>query len=461
MKSFSAFLFSCMIAISLPAQTFTPLVKFNGTNGDYPIGYLIQGTDGNIYGTTDGGGTNGNYGTIFRLTPQGRLTTAYSFCSLANCVDGEYPEAGLTLASDGNFYGSTAYGGDTTCRPPDGCGTLFRITPRGKLTTIHVFELTDGAFPWANLTEGADGNLYGTTSGGGKIPCGSFSLGCGTVFKITPQGSLTTLHTFDYNDGAYSISGLVQASNGYFYGTTGNPGTIFRIAGNGAFNTLYDFGGGSYPGPNAPMIEATDGNLYGTNFQGWIFAVLPTHEVTTLYDFGGGELAAIPEGLTQATDGNLYGPTFYGGDGNCTGGCGILYQLTLDGAFTNLHNFTEEQGYGAQGSLLQGTTGIFYGTASYGGAGYGTAYSLSIGLGPFVAFVRNTGGVGQTVGILGQGLTGTTQVSFNGTSSTFSVVSDTFLKANVPAGASNGYVTVDTPSGALKSNVSFRVITMH
>jgi len=103
MKSFSAFLFSCMIAISLPAQTFTPLVKFNGTNGDYPIGYLIQGTDGNIYGTTDGGGTNGNYGTIFRLTPQGRLTTAYSFCSLANCVDGEYPEAGLTLASDGTF----------------------------------------------------------------------------------------------------------------------------------------------------------------------------------------------------------------------------------------------------------------------------------------------------------------------------------------------------------------------
>jgi uncharacterized repeat protein (TIGR03803 family) len=194
MKSLAVFLFVFILAISLPAQTFTSLVKFNGANGFYPIGYLTQGTDGNIYGMTSGGGINNNFGTIFRLTPQGKLTTIYSFCAQPNCADGEAAEAGLTLASDGNYYGTTAYGGDTTCLPPDGCGTIFKITPLGKLTTLHVFELTDGAIPWANLVEGADGNLYGTTSAGGTVPCGSLSRGCGTVFKITPRGSMTTLY---------------------------------------------------------------------------------------------------------------------------------------------------------------------------------------------------------------------------------------------------------------------------
>jgi uncharacterized repeat protein (TIGR03803 family) len=266
------------------------------------------------------------------------------------------------------------------------------------------------------------------------------------------------------------LGGLVQASNGYFYGTTGEPGTIFKISTNGAFNTLYRFSDeGEIPGPNAPMILANDGNLYGTLFPGSIFKVTPPDNVTTLYQFSGsGQFGVIPEGLIQATDGNLYGPTFYGGNGNCTGGCGALYQITLGGAFANLHNFSPGEGFGAQGALLESTTGIFYGSASYGGevttlcgSGCGTAYSLSMWLGPFVAFIRNTGGVGQTVGILGQGFSGTTQVSFNGTPSTFTVVSDTFLKATVPEGATNGYVTVMMPSGTLTSNVPFRVLIMH
>jgi uncharacterized repeat protein (TIGR03803 family) len=136
------------VAATAYGQTFTKLRDFNGPNGAYPTGYLVQGTDGNFYGTTEIGGTNSGNGTIFKLTPQGKLTTVYSFCARPNCTDGDYPTVGLVLATNGSFYGTTAWGGDTSCRPPAGCGTVFRMTPQGELTTLHVFELTDGAEPW-------------------------------------------------------------------------------------------------------------------------------------------------------------------------------------------------------------------------------------------------------------------------------------------------------------------------
>ena len=214
--------------------------------------------------------------------------------------------------------------------------------------------------------------------------------------------------------------------------------------------------------PNAPLIQATDGNLYGTTFDSSIFKVTLSGVLTTLYTFsGGGQFGVGPSGLTQGTDGNLYGPTFSGGDDTCDhpNGCGMLYKLSLNGVLTGLHNFECINGCGAAGALLQSTDGNFYGSTNYGGAyGSGTAFGLSMGLGPFISFTHDSGGTGQTIGILGQGFTGTTNVSFNGTPATFTVRRDTFLTATVPTGATTGYVTVTTPSGTLTSNVQFHVL---
>jgi uncharacterized repeat protein (TIGR03803 family) len=469
------FLFCAATAIAVAGQTFTKLRAFNETDGEYPVGYLIQGTDGNFYGTTESGGATGN-GTIFKVTPEGRLTTAYSFCSQPNCADGANPTVGLILATDGSFYGTAAWGGDPTCIAPSGCGTVFRITPHGELTTLHVFKLTDGARPWGNLTEGADGSFYGTTSVGGDLTCNPElnADGCGTVFRITSAGSVTTLHAFDYNDGALPYAGLVQATDGNFYGVTeyGGPGncndgcgTVFKITPSGVLTTLYTFE--TEGEPDAPLVQASDGNFYSTTFSNTVFRITPMGDLATLYYFsGGGPFGVIPQGLTQATDGNLYGPTSYGGDEsicNPPDGCGTLYELSLGGVLTNLHDFDPlTNGAGAQGGMLQSTTGVFYGVTSYGGKKTseccGTVYSLDMGLGPFVTFVRFAGKVGQTGPILGQGFTGTTSVSLNGTSAAFTVVSDTFIKATVPVGATTGYVTVTTPSGTLTSNVPFHVL---
>jgi uncharacterized repeat protein (TIGR03803 family) len=166
----------------------------------------------------------------------------------------------------------------------------------------------------------------------------------------------------------------------------------------------------------------------------------------------------------QATDGNLYGTTFFGGNLSCDSryGCGTVFRIEPTGALTTLHSFCDppcNDGAWPLAGLIQATDGTFYGAASSGGSmGDGTIFSLSMGLAPFLAFVQDYGKVGQTGGILGQGFTGTTGVSFNGTSATFTVISDTYLTATVPAGATTGYVTVATPSGTLTSNVPFHVI---
>jgi len=147
-------------AIAAPAQTFTTLFTFDGTDGSVPNGGLIRATDGDFYGTTSSGGAGGS-GTVFKITPEGTLTTLYSFCSQTNCIDGKNPELGLIQATDGNFYGTTFSGG------ANGAGTVFKITLGGTLTTLHSFNSTDGANPLAGLVQATDGDLYGTTYGEG------------------------------------------------------------------------------------------------------------------------------------------------------------------------------------------------------------------------------------------------------------------------------------------------------
>jgi uncharacterized repeat protein (TIGR03803 family) len=265
--------------------TLTTLHSFNSIDGSAPT-TLVQANNGEFYGTTQGGGANrlcvfGRCGTLFKITPNGVLTTLYSFCSQANCTDGEDPNAGLIQAADGNFYGTTTYGGSNqSCvlgGAPVGCGTVFKITPNGVLTTLYSFcsqsGCADGEIPDAGLVQASDGNFYGTTDRGGVHNSCPFISGCGTVFKITPSGALTTLHSLDDADGSYPEAPLIQASDGNFYGTTTYGGasfigTIFKITSTGKLTTLHSFGSTGGYSPQAPLVEARNGSFYGTTFYG-------------------------------------------------------------------------------------------------------------------------------------------------------------------------------------------------
>ncbi len=338
-----------------PSGTLTTLYNFcsqtNCPDGSLLYAGLVQGTDGNFYGTTSAGGRavdcDGQIGcgTIFKINSSGTLTTLYTFCPTSPCTDGATPYAALVQGNDGNFYGTTETGGLGL-----GSGTVFKITPSGTLTTLYQFcsqtNCTDGANPYAALIQGADGNFYGTTKLGG-------TKNSGTVFKITPSGTLTTLHSFVGTDGADTQSGLVQGTDGNFYGTTnlggatGEPlcrigagcGTVFKITPSGTFTSLYSFcsesgcpdGGAPYAG----LIQGTDGNFYGTtessgaNADGTIFKITPAGTLTTLYSFcsqaGCADGSEPYAGLIQASDGNLYGTTYEGGTNND----GTVFKLTL------------------------------------------------------------------------------------------------------------------------------------
>ena len=274
------------------AGTLTTLYSFCALGYPCPDGYgpdtgLIQGVDGNFYGITGDGGSSNycvgpNCGTVFKITPQGALTTLYSFCSQSGCPDGAYPIAALVQSSDGTLYGTTYFGGaNSGCiNDENGCGTVFKITLDGTLTTLYSFcsqsGCTDGAYPYAGLVQGTDGNFYGTTAGGGTMDCDPFP--CGTVFKITPAGVLTTLYVFHGTDGAVPYGGLVQATDGDFYGTTfsggtHSGGTVFKITPAGTLTTLHNFCAKLWPcadgnGPEAGLVQATNGFFYGTTTAG-------------------------------------------------------------------------------------------------------------------------------------------------------------------------------------------------
>jgi uncharacterized repeat protein (TIGR03803 family) len=496
------FLLCLAITVASRAQTFTSLVSFNQSYGQNPVGSLVQGFDGNFYGTTEVGGKN-LAGEVFKITPSGTLTRLYSFCSLANCADGGFPLAGLALSSDGNFYGTTVGGGANT-NPDCGagrCGTVFKMTPSGTLTTLYSFcgqaNCTDGANP-VGLVQALDGNFYGTTELGGANNAGTTcsNSGCGTVFKITATGTLTTLYSFcslaSCADGAVPFAGLVQATNGSLYGTTragGSGGTVFKITTTGTLTTLYRFcsqtncSDGEFP--LAGLVQAENGDLYGTTARGGtsnhttlchntgcgtVFKITPSGTLTTLYRFcaqANCTDGAEPEaGLVRATDGNFYGTTMWGGQNNGCGsqgsGCGTVFKITPSGTRTTLYSFCAQTSC-ADGSLadalFQATNGTFYGSTYKGGSPSknGTIFSLSMGLGPFAETLPTAGKVGESVMILGTNLRGTTAVSFDGAAATFTVVSSSEIKTTVPTGATTGTVTVTTPSGTLKSNVAFRV----
>ncbi len=280
--------------------TFTTVHHFEVGNPQGPagpIGGMVRASDGSLYGISEGGGPY-IAGTVFRVGTDDAVATIYNFCSLgANCPDGATPWAPPIQGADGNFYGTTAGGGTTTCRY--GCGTVYRLTPGGSLTTLYSFHQTDGANPHARLLLANDGNFYGTTFHGGSMQglCATYSApGCGTVFRITPSGVLTTLHTFclqsDCADSGTPTGGLIQGSDGYLYGMTGpvapnNIATIYRMSLQGDLTTLYKFPKGW--STLDQLLQAPDGNFYGMvccgGTPGSIFSMKPDGTVTTLHTF--------------------------------------------------------------------------------------------------------------------------------------------------------------------------------
>ncbi len=486
-RAFAAFLLCATSAIALSAQTLTTLHSFGGVDGADPLAPLIQSTDGNIYGTTLYGGINQiSYGTVFNITPDGAVTTVYSFCSQSGCTDGYQPQGGLVQYTDGEFYSTTSSGGMY------GHGSVFKLTSTGTLTTLYSFcsqtGCPDGDSPIAGLVLANNGAFYGTTKFGG-------SANAGTAFKITPAGVLTKLHDFGVPGAYFPIAGLVLGTNGNLYGVTenggpGDGGTFYRLTPSGVFTTLYSFCSAPQcadgESPTNALIQGTDGNFYGTtrdggaingNFVGTgiVFKISPSGIFTTLHTFcsaSGCTDGAYPAAaLFQATDGNFYGSTSHGGTNNTESfcgsiGCGTLFKITRTGKFTTLYNFCGvsncADGGTPEAALLQDTNGTFYGTTYDGGASgqqynYGTVFSLSVGLGAFVETQPTSGKVGATIKILGTSLTGATSVTFNGQAAIFTVLSSSEITTSVPSGATTGLVKVVTPSGTLSSNMKFRV----
>jgi len=383
-KSFLAqsILLFAVAAASLSAQAQTESTIYTFTGGDDgggPFASLVQGIDGNFYGTASYDGSAAS-GTIFKLSPSGNFTLLYTF---TGGDDGAYPQPALTQGPDGDFYGTTDSGGSTYS------GTIFKITPSGTFTLLGP-----GANLVSQLVLGQDGNFYATAISSGIY---------GTVLQITPAGSVNVIYRFTgQSDGSYPSAPLVQGSDGNFYGTTTagasqgtcggeeyGCGTVFSVSPSGTFTTLYTFGTPAETGiPHGALVQGWDGNFYGTTFNGGTsgggtaFKMAPAGgSITTLYNFSqqsGGQPMA---GVVQGSDGNFYGTTeFYG----TPTGAGTLYELTPSGGFTKLYDFTgNADGATPFAPLLQGADGNFYGTATGGGAaaqnnGFGTVFEEAL-----------------------------------------------------------------------------------
>lgn len=391
------------MAISSSAQTLTTLVTFNVTDGAQPdYGGLTQGRNGNFYGTTISGGANDS-GTLFEVTPAGDMTVLHNFCSEADCEDGDQPDSTPLLGTDGNFYGTTQAGGTTRG------GTAFEITPAGEFTTLYQFCTAgtfclDGSGPNA-LTQGTDGSLYGTAQSGGGPDL------AGTIFRLTPEGKLTTLYVFCSKvasgvclDGASPNTTLVQDKSGNFYGTTilggtTNHGTIFEMTAAGQFKTIYSFctrdsecsdgfaASSLVAGPRASLYGTAQGG--GSANAGIIFEIA-NGKLTTLYNFGTRPHDGLfPTGLTIGNGGKIYGTTIWGGTqtGCVHETCGTIFEMTASGSTVTLYDFCSQagcaDGFFPTAGVVQGSDGNLYGITVGGGngschGGCGTVFRLNL-----------------------------------------------------------------------------------
>lgn len=458
-----AALFAAM-PIRAQAQTLSTIYDFVGSsNSQNPQGVIAQGRDGNYYGMT----TGPEPGTIYNVSRSGAFTLLHSMVY----ADGQLCN-GMVLGTDGNFYGTCFNGGNNG----NSTGTFFQVTPAGALTVLHYFDglssgTSDGCNPEGVPMQAADGNFYGTA----KV-CGLYNGGM--AYKITTAGAFTPIHAFagGATDAQNPQGALIQGGDGNLWGTSyaGGPtgsGTVFKMTLAGNVTVVYQFEecglGTTGCNPAAGLVQGTDGNFYGTalsggiNNQGVVFKVTPGGAYTVLHNFNetvdNGGYPQLP--LTLGTDG-----TFYGIATGCFGGgCSNadIFKITSEGVFTDLYNFPNLGGNNnsiPETPLLLGTDGAFYSTTYEGTDSAGSVFSLSVGLGPFVETQPTSGMVAAPVVILGTNLTGSTSVTFNGTAAAFNIVSPSQITTNVPSGATTGLVQVTgTPNGTLTSNAPFIV----
>ncbi len=430
-------------------HTFTAASEGNVT---YPP--LVQGADGRLYGVNSTGG-RADLGTIFSLgLGGGSFDTLNVFTGTDK---GSTPEGGIVQARDGNFYGTTNAGGS------NGYGTLYQMVPStGKINILAQFDNTDpGGNPVGTLTEGVDGLLYGTARYGGANNYGTVfhsGLAAGTLTTLAGiTGGLA---------GYYPQSDLIQATDGNFYGTTEQGGTyslgtFFQVTPAGVYTTLYSFTGGADGGrPLRGVVQGIDGLFYGvcntggTYGGGAIFRIAylnTTFSLTSLYSF----IPAVLDGsnalgnLVQASDGNFYGTTSGGG----LNGDGTIYRVTPTGGYDVIYSFTDgTDGSAPVAGLTQASDGKLYGTTAGKNSEAGTVFRLDAGLPapiPRAKFLlQSNASVGDTILIKGDNFVGATAVSFVGAGGTlvasgsFAVLSKTVVQAVVPDGAVTGPVTV-------------------
>lgn len=430
------------------AQVYVDLHDFNAADGANPSDpqVLAEGRDGNLYGTTPGGGHGG--GVVFSITPAGVLTVLYSFTG----PDGYVSNAGLTLGMDGNFYGTTVLGGAHSL------GEIYQITPGGVLTVLYSFTGgSDGAYPYATPVLGNDQNFYGVTQNA-------------TAYKITPSGKFTLLGTLP----SRSFAPLFLGADGNFYGTTQqggafNQGTVFRMTPGGKITIIYSFDGTTHGGaPWGGVVQAA-GNFYGTTTAGGsggggvVYRLTASGSLTVIHNFPVGSQADGSDpiaGLLFASNGFFYGSTFSGG----SEAYGDLFQINANGqSYIDVYDFQNTFGSNPSSNLVQHTNGFAYGMATHGGLhGDGVLFSLALNLGTTVKPVLSSGRAGDTVGVIGSGfLTGVTGITFGGIAaapSSVKVIADTYLTVVVPSGARSGALTVYTSTGPTSSMTPFTVL---
>lgn len=308
--------------------------SFANSDGNYPLGTPVEGLDGALYGTTWQGGTISSAGTVYRITTAGSESLVHSFASGA----GRFPQSGVVVGTDGTLYGTAEYGGSGGL---NGRGVVYRVQPDGtSYTVLREFAggAGDGQYPAGAPVLGADARLYGTTTSGGGTGCGGG--GCGTIFGIDTDGAnYATVYAFaGGDDGAAPMAALLEAGDGFLYGTTSRGGGT-GCAGNGC---------------------------------GTVFRVRPDGSgYAVLHAFAGGLDGATPvAALAEAADGTLYGTTRHGGGTGCGGdGCGIVFRLAPSGAYGVAYAFAgETDGADPRAGLTPGPGDVFYGTASRGGS---------------------------------------------------------------------------------------------
>jgi uncharacterized repeat protein (TIGR03803 family) len=437
---------------------FSVLGGTNNVNGIEPTAPPVQGMDGNFYGTTNQGGNikictynYGGCGVVYRITPSGKFKVIHTF----DQTNGANPTDPLVLGTDGNFYGTTELGG-TFGKIFENSGVVFKITPAGKYTVLYVFcsqtNCTDGANPLDGLVQATDGNFYGTTEYGGT---GTGGFRQGVVFKITPAGKLTVLYNFcslaSCKDGSNPYGGLVQATDGNFYGTTiaggaNNFGTIFQITPKGKHTLLHSFENttGALFGqePEVTLIQNTNGILYGDTYAGgtavgglgvfysFDISLKPFVSMVNWYGAIGQTIEILGQGLKETT--------------------AVSFNGTAATTFTAVSDtyLTAVVPAGTTPGLVTVTTP----------GGTLTSNRKFRVVPSIVSFSPTSGTVGTQVTINGTSFTGATKVTFGGVKATsFTVNSDTMITATVPTGAKTGKIQVTTPLGTATSAQDFTV----